>query len=266
MSVVARGELAIVTGANRGLGLETCRQLAERGLSVVLTARDRERGERAAAELRGSGAEVRVMELDVANPESVRGFTEELARAVGQVDVLVNNAGISLSGFNEDVARRTLAVNFFGAADVTDHMLPLLRSGGRVVMVSSGLGSLASVAPDLRSRFSSPSLTRTELDALMHQFIADVAAKRHRERGWPNSAYGISKVGLNALTRIVARDLPSDGPRVNAIAPGWVRTDMGGRGAPRSLSEGAQGIVWAALLAPNGPTGGLFHDGVAREF
>jgi NAD(P)-dependent dehydrogenase (short-subunit alcohol dehydrogenase family) len=154
-------------------------------------------------------------------------------------------------------------VNFFGAINVTDALLPNLRDGASVVMVSSGMGELSAVSPALRSRLLDPALTREELVALLRAFPADVEAGRHQRVGWPSSAYSVSKVGLNALVRVLAPALAARKIRVNAVCPGWVRTDMGGRSAPRGVAQGAASIVWGATLegTPGEPTGGFFRDG-----
>ncbi len=137
-----------------------------------------------------------------------------------------------------------------------------MRSGARIVMVSSGMGELTSVSPELRHRFEDPALTRDELVSLMESFVRDVAEGTHAKKGWPSSAYRVSKVGLNALTRVLARELHGD-PRhilVNSACPGWVRTRMGGSGAPRSPEKGAETPAWLALLPEGGPTGRFFRD------
>jgi NAD(P)-dependent dehydrogenase (short-subunit alcohol dehydrogenase family) len=128
------------------------------------------------------------------------------------------------------------------------------------VMVSSGMGELSCLGSALRDRFLDPHLTRDALIALMRAFIEDVEHGRHSKVGWPSSAYAVSKVGMNALVRILAPELAGRKIRVNAVTPGWVRTDMGGTGAPRSVEDGAASIVWAAA-AEDGPTGGFFRDG-----
>lgn len=242
---------ALVTGASRGLGLETCRQLARRGLRVILTSRS-------GKAVRGVEAEAR--RLDVIDPASVVALAAELEREGIALDVLVNNAGIALDGFDADVARRTLETNFFGAMRVTDALLSRIPDGGNIVMVSSGMGELSCVSPALRERLSDPHLSRDALVALMASFVRDVEHGRHAKAGWPSSAYRVSKVGLNALTRVLARELGPRRIRVNAVCPGWVRTDMGGPGASRSVEDGAASIVWAAVLE-DGPTGGFFRDG-----
>jgi len=175
--------------------------------------------------------------------------------------VLINNVGIALEGFSADVARRTLAVNCFGVMTVVDHLLPVLSPHGRIVMVSSGMGQVAGLPPALQAEFLDPALTRAWLIDLLQTFVREVETGQYTQHGWPGNAYRISKIGLNALTRILARERASTGIRVNAVCPGWVRTDMGGRNAPRSVEAGARSIVWAALLGEDGPSGGFFRDG-----
>jgi NAD(P)-dependent dehydrogenase (short-subunit alcohol dehydrogenase family) len=251
-------ELAVVTGANRGIGLEVCRQLGRRGLQVILTSRDSAAGEKAADRLRGEGLAVEARPLDVASPASVGAFGQGLS---GPVHALVNNAGASFDGFDADVAARTLATNVAGAAAVTDAVAPRLAAGARVVMVSSGMGALDGFGPRLRERFLDPGLDRPALGALLQEFVEAVRRGDHRSQGWPSNAYSVSKAGLNALVRVLAPGLGERGVLVNAVCPGWVRSDMGGPGAPRSLEQGAAGIVWAATLPPDGPSGGIFRDG-----
>jgi len=252
---------AVVTGANRGLGLETCRQLAQRGMRVVLTSRDATKGQRAADQLHAQGLEVVYRSLEVTDRASVASLAEILRQEFGPLEVLINNAGIALDGFDAEVARRTLAVNCLGVITVVDHLLPLLSPHGRIVMVSSGMGQVAGLTPELQAKFLDPAMTRERLMDLLHTFVRDVEAGQHTQRGWPSNAYRISKAGLNAFTRLLAREMAPTAIRINAVCPGWVRTDMGGRDATRSVEEGARGIVWAALLTEDGPTGGFFRDG-----
>ncbi len=235
--------IAIVTGANRGIGQEIARELSARGLQVVPTSRIPHEDHAT---------------LDVEDRGSIDAFARSQAKS--GVDVLVNNAGASFSGFDASVAARTLAVNFFGAMHLTDALLPSMRPGGRIVMVSSGMGKLSQLRNPLRARFEDPSLTRAGLVALLESFVHDVGAGDHARRGWPSNAYSVSKVGMNALVRVMARELEGD-PRailINAADPGWVRTRMGGRSAPLSVEDGAKTPVYLALLPSGAPTGGFF--------
>ena len=248
--------VALVTGANQGIGLETCRQLKAAGFDVILTSRN-EKARKAAADALG----VAYHPLDVTSAASIAALAADLAREGRRLDLLVNNAGISMNGFNNDVVRGTLAVNFFGALNVTEALLPLIADVGAIVMVSSGMGELHAYSPAIRARFSDPALTRDQLVALVEEFAAAVAAGDHAAKGWPSSAYRVSKAAMIALAKVLARDLAELHIRVNAVCPGWVRTRMGGRGAPRSLEEGARSVLATALSKT--ATGGFFRDGKA---
>jgi NAD(P)-dependent dehydrogenase (short-subunit alcohol dehydrogenase family) len=247
---------ALVTGATRGLGLEVSRQLSQQGFRVMLTGR---------TPTDAHGFEAEFHPLDVTDTRSINALASVLKHTGRKLDALINNAGVSLTGFDEEVARKTLEVNFFGAMRVTDLLLPFMREGGNVVMVSSQMGALSALSPGLQARFTDPHLTRAELGELMRSFIHDVAHKHHEKAGWPSSAYRVSKIGLNALVRLLAHELESAHIRVNAVCPGWVRTQMGGASAPRSIAEGAASIVWAANLS-TGVTGGFFRDGQSVDW
>ncbi len=222
------GRVALVSGGNRGIGLEVCRQLAERGLTVILGSRDEENGRGAAEGLPGN---VVAHQLDVADEGSVEKLAASVEEGFGRLDVLVNNAGISnddgQSGAEADLdrVRETLEANLFGAWRLCEAAVPHMRREGygRIVNVSTGLAAL-------------------------------------EDMGGGTPGYRISKTALNALTRILASELRGSGILVNAVNPGWVQTDMGGSGASRTVEEGADSIVWAATLPNNGPTGGFFRD------
>src|SRR6266704_2279362 len=229
-------KVAVVTGANRGIGFETCRQLAKHGMKVVLAARDEPKGRAAAERLREEELDVDFAPLDVSDDASVQDLARHIRKTYGRVDVLVNNAGVMIDGKAGDeeagtgvmqakveTLRRTMEVNVYGALRVTQALLPLMpKDGARIVNVSSGMGQLSDM-----------------------------------NGGWPG--YRISKTALNALTRIFADELKDTGIRVNSICPGWVKTDMGGAGATRTPQQGADTIVWLATER-DVPTGGFFKD------
>ncbi|WP_266184180.1 SDR family oxidoreductase [Dyella humicola] len=223
--------VALVSGANRGLGLEVTRQLAASGMTVLLGSRDASAGERAARQLRSEGGNVFVAPLDVTSPADVYALAKRIERDYGRLDILVNNAGACFDAGNEassvdmTIVRQALEINLLGAWQLTEAMLPLMRRHdyGRIVNVSSGCGAIDSECA------SSP-------------------------------AYRVSKAALNSHTRMLAMELGGSGILVNAVCPGWVATDMGGHGG-RPVAEGAAGIVWAATL-PSRPAlnGGFFRD------
>jgi carbonyl reductase 1 len=256
--MVDKRRVVVVTGGNRGIGLEIARQLGEAGFLVVIGSRDEAAGRAAAGELAARGLSVEAHALDVTRDESVGRLAAHVEAAHGGLDVLENNAGIAMEGFDGEVARRTLDTNFFGVVRVTDRLLPLMRAGGRVVNVSSGLGDTSDLPAPLRARLHAPDLGREELAAMMRGFVAGT----HAHDGWPSSAYRVSKMGLNALTAVYARELSGDrrGILVHAACPGWVRTRMGGKGAPRSVEEGADTLVWLATKPDSATQGKVFRD------
>ncbi len=227
--------IAIVTGAYRGLGLETCRQLALKGYTLVLTGRREQEGLMSAETLRQQGLEVHFHPLDVTEETSIQRLTDFIRDHFGRLDVLVNNAGIfpdptpgsgrdSVFDARLDTLRRGFEANTLGPLRLCQTLIPLMRGKGRVVNVSSGMGQLS-------------------------------------EMNGCCPGYRLSKAALNALTRILADELKHTAIKVNAVCPGWVRTQMGGPGATLSVEEGAQGIVWAATLPEDGPSGGFFRHG-----
>jgi len=250
---------ALVTGANRGLGLETSVQLRAKGFRVVLTSRDEKKGNAAVRGLDPDGGDVLYHQLDITDRASISSVAKDLLALVPHLDLLVNNAGIGSWGADRRASVRTIETNYFGSRDVTDALLPFIPNGGRIVMVSSGLGELSYMGRDLRPRFADPSLTRPALDSLVNSYLSDLEKGEAKSAGWP-SAYSVSKVAMNALTRILARELAPRKIRINSVCPGWVRTDMGGPGANRSVEVGARSIVLGAML-PDDATGGFYRDG-----
>jgi NAD(P)-dependent dehydrogenase (short-subunit alcohol dehydrogenase family) len=224
-------KIAIVTGANRGIGLETCRQLSRQGIRTILTSRDEAQGQSAQQNLVKEGFKVLFHQLDVTDLDSIfrlRAFVEE---KFDRLDILVNNAGvfldrgISVVDLPLEILNETMDTNFIGALKMSQAFVPLMRKNkyGRIINVSSGMGSISSM-------------------------------------GGGSAAYKLSKAALNALTRIMADEIRNDNILVNTMSPGWVRTDMGGASAPRSLAQGADTVIWLATLPDGGPTGGFFED------
>jgi NAD(P)-dependent dehydrogenase (short-subunit alcohol dehydrogenase family) len=245
--------VALITGANRGLGLETARQLCDRGWHVILGVRDVAKG-RAAAE---SLPRAQVRTVDLGKVATATALSAQLADEDIVLDVLVNNAAVSMRGFDARVADKTIAVNLLGTLAVTGALLPRIKDGGAIVNVSSGMGELSVLRDPARGRVHRAA-SRADVEKLAADFVSSVAAGTHAQAGWPPNAYSVSKALLNAATRVLAREL-APRVRVNAVCPGWVRTDLGGKHAPRSVAEGAASIV-ATVVDPK-PTGHFFRDG-----
>jgi NAD(P)-dependent dehydrogenase (short-subunit alcohol dehydrogenase family) len=218
-----------VSGGNRGIGREVARKLAGLDYTVVVGSRDLAKGQQVAEEL---GDHAVALQLDVTDVESIERCIAEIGREFGRLDVLVNNAGVIGGGWSTsavdvdlDEVREVLDTNLFGAWRLTQAALPLMRRNGygRVVNISSGMGQLS-------------------------------------DMGGHSPSYRVSKTGLSALTRILTAELAEENILVNSVCPGWVRTDMGGANASRSVEKGAETPVWLATLPDNGPRGGFFRD------
>jgi NAD(P)-dependent dehydrogenase (short-subunit alcohol dehydrogenase family) len=227
-------KIAFVTGANRGIGFEACRQLGQAGFQVILTSRNHTLGEEAANELSKEGLKIIYHQLDVTRLDEIEKVCDFVNHQLGRMDILINNAGISLDGEKDlteieiEVLEETLKVNFYGPFLLTRAFLPLMKKNnyGRIVNVSSAGGSL-SVMATLSGRMP---------------------------------AYRISKAALNAQTRLIASAVKGYNIKVNAMCPGWVQTRMGGEYARRSPAEGVDTIMWLATLPASGPTGGFYKD------
>lgn len=234
-------KIALITGANKGLGFETSRQLAQKGIRVVMASRSAGRGEAAVQQLSEEGLPVEFLLLDVTNHEQIHEASRRIEKSYGRLDILVNNAGMAhkeeplftstVETVSPKVLRETFATNFFGLVEVTQALLPLIRKSeaGRIVNVASILGSLTVHSVD--------------------ETMSDVKP----------FAYDASKTAVNAFTIHLAAAVRDTPIKVNSAHPGWVRTDMGGPDAPLTPAEGARTAVRLALLGPDGPTGKFFH-------
>ena len=225
-------KVAVVTGANRGMGFETARQLAKLGYQVIVTSRDREKGLAAVDTLLSEGLSVEYHQLDVDDPASIDTLANDLRDSHGRIDALVNNAGVLLepidadaSVFNADpeTILRTFCTNALGPLLIAQALVPLMGGEGCIVNVTSGMGQLSDM-----------------------------------NGGYP--AYRLSKTALNAVTRIFADELKDTNIKVNSVCPGWVRTDMGGPHADKSIAQGVETTVWLATLGSDGPSGGFFRN------
>jgi NAD(P)-dependent dehydrogenase (short-subunit alcohol dehydrogenase family) len=235
-------KIALVTGANKGLGFEMARQLGEAGVSVLVGARDSEKGETAAAKLRSQGFDAVFLKLDVADEKDRSAAVKFIGENYGRLDILINNAGVSLEPLGsgrvatttDQVIHDTFEANFFGPVALTRELLPLLRKSkaGRIVNLSSILGSQALHADPNSPIYNFKSLS-----------------------------YDASKAALNSFTIHLAYELKDTPMKVNSAHPGWVKTDMGTDAAPMEIPEGGKTGVELALLGEDGPTGGYFHLG-----
>lgn len=235
-------KIALITGANKGIGFETARQLGKQGVTVLIGARDIGRGREAAAALQKEKIDAKPLVLDVTDASSIQAAAKEIERLFGRLDILINNAGTLqydkehvASGLTDSVLRSTFDTNLFGLIAVTNAMLPLIRKSeaGRIVNLTSILGSIAEHADP-----NSP----------IYNFKF--------------GAYDMSKAALNMYTNHLAFELRGTNIKVNAAHPGWVKTDLGGPEAPMEVADGAKTGVALALLPESGPSGGYYHMGV----
>ena len=234
-------KIALITGANKGIGLETARQLGQQGITVLVGARDEAKGNQAAEGLRNAGLDVHGIVIDVNNTGSIQKAAARIERDYGRLDILVNNAGVMIDDQKKkpseqslDVWRKTFETNLFGLIATTQALLPLLRksAGGRIVNLSSILGSI-----NLHATPGSP--------------VYDMKLP----------AYDVSKSAVNAFTVHLAYELKDTTIKVNAAHPGWVKTDMGGEGATMEISDGAKTSVALATIGADGPNGAYLHMG-----
>ncbi len=237
---MAAEKVAFITGGNKGIGLETARQLGKLGIIVVIGSRDLEKGTAAAQKLKAEGVQAQALRFDITKPTDYRAAYDYFDKHYGRIDILINNAGVSKESFGPnktsatpvDVVRETFETNFFGTVALTQTLLPLIRKSpaGRIVNLSSILGSLT-----------------------LH---ADPKSPIYSAKAF---AYDASKTALNAFTIHLAHELANTKIKVNSAHPGWVKTDMGTDAAPMEIPDGAKTSVRLATLGDDGPTGGYFH-------
>jgi len=293
----------VVTGANKGIGFEICRQLASNGIMVILTARDEKRGTEALEKLKGSGLSDLVVfhQLDVANPSSIASLADFVKTQFGRLDILVNNAGISGCVMNWDafkalhaaaragsmqsrdkinwneemtqtyeMAKECLETNYYGAKRMIEAFIPLLQlsNSPRIVNVSSSLGQLKNIPSEQVTGVlnDAETLTENKIDELLNEFLEDIKEKSLETKGWPTflSAYIVSKAVMNAYTRILAKKYPTF--RINCVCPGYVKTERNDNTGIFSVEEGAEHPVRLALLPDDGPTGVFFSQKEVSSF
>ena len=228
---MVQDKIAVVTGANRGIGFEICKQLAQKKIKVILTARDEAKGKAAVQKLVKEGLDAVFYQLNVSDATSVKNLADRIQKELGRLDILINNAGIFIDpgklaqNVELDIVRKTLEINLLGPLSLCQTFIPLMKKHnyGRIVNLSSGMGAF-------------------------------------NEMGGGNASYRISKTSLNSMSVILASELRGSNILVNAMCPGWVRTDMGGKNATRSVERGADTAIWLATLPDNGPSGKFFRD------
>ncbi len=236
--------IALVTGANRGLGFEACRQLALKGFHVILASRQLAKGQKAASQLQAEGLDVSSLQLDVTDEQSLFRLEKFVREDLGRLDVIINNAGLFIRTEGEfharsesvlhvevETLRKSMETNVYGPMRICQLLVPIMKRNnyGRIVNVSSGMGQLSGM-----------------------------------NGGWPG--YRVSKTALNAITCILADELRNNNILVNSMCPGWVRTDMGGMQAPRTPEQGVKTMIWLATLPDNGPRGGFFRDQLSIDW
>ncbi|GLT84548.1 hypothetical protein SLE2022_027720 [Rubroshorea leprosula] len=276
---------AVVTGANKGIGLEICKQLASHGVTVILTARDEKRGMEAVEKLKESGLSEYIVfhQLDVADPATIASLADFVKRQFGKLDILVNNAGIGGAEIDRDTVSRMQAgeqfnwiglttqtyelteecfnTNYFGAKRMSETFIPFLQlsDSPRIVNVSSSMGRLKNVSNEWAKSILSDAenLTEERVDEVLNKYLKDFKEGSLEAQGWPAfmSAYTLSKAAMNAYTRILAKKHPSF--CINCVCPGFVKTDINYNTGALTVEEGAQGPVRLVLL-PNGAPSGLF--------
>ncbi|KAG7136297.1 hypothetical protein HYQ45_006122 [Verticillium longisporum] len=280
---MAPARIGVVTGANKGIGLAVVRQLAlqypkshiENGSFLVyLTSRDDTRGKEAVASLEqelqkskvlatdGGATEVKHHQLDISDSKSIKTLADYLKKEHPDgIDFVINNAGIALEGFDNDVVKKTIACNYYSTLEATRAWIPTLKADGRIVNVASISGALNKYSRSIRDRFINAKAVDDVTD-LMEEFTAAVAKGTHEADGWPSAAYAVSKAGEIAQTRAIAKELKDDGSKIliNSCHPGWVVTDMTKGKGTKTADQGAQTPVQLAIKDIGGKSGTYWSD------
>jgi len=256
-------KVAVVTGSNKGIGLAIVRDLCKKfDGDVYLTSRNQERGSEAVKLLQSEGLQPKFHQLDIDDIKSIEQLRNDMNKQYSGIDVLINNAGIAFKQKDETPfgtqAEVTLKTNYFSTLNASNILVPIVKPGGRVVNVSSMVSAwnIKKCSTKLQELFRSETITEAQLSKAMNDFIDHAKRGTHEEAGYPNTAYGVSKIGVTVMTRIFARRLREEGRNdvlLNCCCPGWVRTDMAGDKAPKSPDEGAETPVYLALI-PEGST------------
>lgn len=268
-------KVVVVTGANKGVGYGTVRQLllqTKSPLLIYMTSRDEARGQEALTKIQSESDikpklqnnQVKWHQLDIMDEQSVKSIKDFIVQNHGTLDVLINNAGIATKGdtFNRDVVDTTIACNYTATLRMCETFLPIMTSGGRLVNVSSMAGKLHRLDPSLQKRFRDPKLTVDDATALLKEFSVGVQDSSPPQ-GWPKAGYAVSKMGVTAMTKALARQYPAEKVQINAVCPGHVRTDMAGQKAPKSIDEGGLTPTFAAIGDIGATTTGEFFENCA---
>jgi (+)-neomenthol dehydrogenase len=265
--------IAVVTGANKGIGFEICKQLASNGVTVILTARDVKRGNEALEKLKAAGfSDVIFHQLDVSVPASISSFSDFIKTQFEKFDILINNAAISANagsletGYKETYETTTncLRTNYYGIKLVSKELIPLLplSNSARIINVSSALGQLKCISNEnVRNQLEDvDGLTEEKVDKVVERYLEDGKENLIQVKGWPANypCYSVSKVALNAYTRVLAKKYPNIS--INAVSPGFVKTDLNHNTGVLTVEEGAKGPVMLALMPEGGSPSGLFFD------
>eukprot|EP00607_Mallomonas_marina_P009821 CAMPEP_0182418754 /NCGR_PEP_ID=MMETSP1167-20130531/3133_1 /TAXON_ID=2988 /ORGANISM="Mallomonas Sp, Strain CCMP3275" /LENGTH=274 /DNA_ID=CAMNT_0024593119 /DNA_START=80 /DNA_END=901 /DNA_ORIENTATION=+ len=249
-------KIAVVTGSNKGIGYEIAGKLGSAGFKTIIACRNPALGEEAASSLRTKGYDAEFRQVDISDFNSIKAFSEVMGKEYGRCDVLVNNAAMAFKAKDPtpfpQQAEPTIHTNFFGTLEMSSAMLPLLKSSSscsRIVNIASMVGHLRLFkdSEERKAQFTSPALTIEELKQLMSQFVSDAQTGVHAANGWPSSCYGMSKLAVIAMTKVMARENPE--MSVTACCPGYCDTDMTSHKGPRPPEHGARTAAMLAMMS-----------------